>query len=228
MRKRENSIGSSKKNNSVYGTQAPLVSQNRRNNEKVTDIRAEEDNLIKRCRNGNIGALEQLIEKYQDRLFNAILRMVGNYDDAQELTQEALFRAIKGLKKFRGNAGFYTWLFRIGINLCINHRRRRQRVHFASMHSETGDVGHQADGLAAVMTDHRSPSPVQQAQTNEEYNQILDALEELDPPGRAVVILRDIEDLNYGQIARILEVPIGTVKSRLCRARSQLRVKLQT
>jgi len=178
-----------------------------------------EEVLISRCRAGNMVAFGKLIETYQDRLFNATFRMVGNYDDAEELTQEAFVRAMKGLKRFRGNAKFYTWLFRIAINLCINHRRRRARL---LEHAGQGTTGGQAAALLD-MADEKSPSPLREAQIKEQHQQVLDALEQLEPAARAIVILRDIEQLDYSEIGRILEVPVGTVKSRLYRARMAVR-----
>ena len=185
-----------------------------------------EDVLLDRCRKGDMAAFGQLIEKYQDRLFNVILRMVSNYDDAQELTQDAFCRAIKGIKKFRGNSGFYTWLFRIGVNLSINYKHRKELVRFSSIESSSDATGRQADGLKAIIQAKDDTSPSRQVQIKEEHQRILKALEQLEPPARAVVVLRDIEGLNYSQIARILDVPTGTVKSRLCRARTVLRKML--
>lgn len=181
--------------------------------------------LISRCRSGDMTAFGALVEKYQHRLFNAVLRMVYNFNDAQELTQEAFVRALKGLKKFRGQAGFYTWLFRIGFNLCINYRRKQQPVSFSTFQSQREVGGRQADGLLE-MADSRSPLPMRQVQISEEHRRVMDALGQLAPDARAVVVLRDIEELDYAEIAKILEVPSGTVKSRLFRARMALREQL--
>ena len=182
--------------------------------------------LVGQARSGGMDAFGKLIERHQDRLFNAMLRMLGNYDDAQELAQEAFVRALQGLKRFRGNAAFCTWLFRIGINLAINHRRRRQTVRFTSLHADRpGLADSQAHNLAD-MAEASGPSPVQVAQTREDHRLVVEALAELESDARAVVVLRDIEQFNYSDIARILEVPVGTVKSRLFRARSALRARL--
>jgi len=185
----------------------------------------EDEALIARCRMGNMVAFGQLIERYQDRLFNAVSRMVGNHDDALEITQEAFYRAMKGLKNFRGSAGFFTWLYRIGMNLCINHHRRSRRVHITSLQSGHDGMGRQADHLAA-MAQSGEYSPDKQVQIKEGCARVLTAMETLDPDARAVVVLRDIEQLHYGQIAKILELPVGTVKSRLSRARRTLREQL--
>ena len=153
--------------------------------------------------------------------------MVGNHDDALELSQEAFVRAMKGLKNFRGQSGFYTWLFRIGMNLAINHRQRQRQRHitFTSLQPNDDEVGRQADGLAAIL-ESREPLPPQQVELREEHQRMLEGLAEMETAARAVIVLRDIEGLGYSEIAGILEIPPGTVKSRICRARKALREKL--
>ena len=200
----------------------------RRNNQMEPKDRPADQTdelLISRCRSGDMTAFGALAEKYQHRLFNVVLRMVYNFDDAQELTQETFVRALKGLKKFRGQAGFYTWLFRIGFNLCINYRRKQQPVSFSTFQSQREVGGRQADGLME-MADSRSPLPTRQVQISEEHRRVMEALGQLAPDARAVVVLRDIEELDYAEIAKILEIPSGTVKSRLFRARMALREQL--
>jgi len=182
--------------------------------------------LLARCRAGQMAAFGTLVERYQHRLYNAVLRMVGNTDDAQEITQDAFVRALQGLRQFRGRSGFYTWLFRIGMNLSINLRRRRHRVPVVSFSSDNNPAGTQADGLANLAGPAEA-SPVHRAEVHEAHRRALAALAELEPAMRAVVILRDIEDLDYAQIGRILDIPVGTVKSRLSRARMALRDKLR-
>lgn len=172
-----------------------------------------------------MSAFGTLIGRYEHRFFNALLRMVGNYDDAQELAQESFVRAMQGLKRFRGNSAFYTWLYRIGFNLAINHCRRNQRVKLCSIERQNGAIGGQASVLNAV-ADPNAVSPLVQTQVNEMHERVLAAIEALDEQFRAVVVLRDIEQLDYAQIAAILEVPVGTVKSRLFRARMALRKEL--
>ncbi len=202
------------------GTSSGPVSQSYMTGHKVKSI--DEEAILARCRKGNMVAYGQLIDLYQDRLFNAIYRMTGHYDDALELTQEAFFRALKNIGRFRGNAGFYTWLFRIGINLCLSHRRRAGKVHFASL-DEPHAQNNQAQTLLDMMESSNNRGPERQAELKEEHARALEALDKLDEDHRAVVIMRDIEDLSYNQIARILEQPVGTIKSRLFRARMTLR-----
>ena len=184
-----------------------------------------DDFLLARCRNGDLDAFDVLLSKYQDRIFNSLLRMVGNYDDALELTQETFVRAIRAIRQFRGNSGFYTWLFRIGMNLAINFHRRRKRVQISSLDTAAQSTGHQADGLIKLI-ESDDPRPDERAEQNEQYQLLLQAIYQLEPPARAVLVLRDIEQLDYAEIADILSLPIGTVKSRLARARMALRERL--
>lgn len=182
--------------------------------------------LLRSSRKGDMDAMAALVAKYQDRLYNAILRMCGNRDDAAELCQEAFVKALEGMAAFRQDAGFYTWLFRIGMNLAISHRRRGGRVKFHSLDPAAGD-GETPHRLTDVMSDPRQPDPSEQAAESDAQRQVMVALVGLDEEFRSVVVLRDIEDMNYDEISRVLGVPIGTVKSRLYRARCMLREKLQ-
>ncbi|MBN2210093.1 MAG: sigma-70 family RNA polymerase sigma factor [Sedimentisphaerales bacterium] len=189
------------------------------------DLQAEatsDDVLLARSRAGQMAAFGQLVERYQHRLYNAVLRMVANADDAQEITQDAFVRALQGLRQFRGSSGFYTWLFRIGMNLSINFHRRRRKVQMTSLSVENPLTGTQADGLAHL-ADAETSGPAQRAQLAEEHRRVLAALDRLEPSARAVIVLRDIEDLDYAQIGQILDIPVGTVKSRISRARLTLR-----
>ena len=213
------------KKHDFSGTKSLPMSQNNSNNPYKTPGAWTDELLVERCREGEFAAFGPLIEKYQDRLFNALLRMVNNYDDAQDLTQEAFVRALQGLKKFRSGAGFYTWLFRIGMNLAINFHRRHQKVKFTSLEGSSSHLGQQAEGLLNLI-ESDVKSPASQVQLKEEYIRVLQVLEELEAPARAVLVLRDIEEFDYAQIAQILEIPVGTVKSRLARARMSIREKL--
>lgn len=181
--------------------------------------------ILKRCREGEVAAFGQLVHKYQDRLFNAILRMCGNRDDAEELCQETFVKALESLGRFREDSGFYTWLFRIGMNLTISHRRRGGRVKFHSLEPAGQDDG--TSRSAAVLADQRGLDPAEEVARNDADRRVLEALAELAEDFRAVVILRDIEDMDYEQISRVLDVPVGTVKSRLYRARCMLHEKLK-
>jgi RNA polymerase sigma-70 factor (ECF subfamily) len=165
-----------------------------------------------------------LVAKYQDRIYNLILRLCGNASDAEELAQETFLKALEKIAQFRGNSLFYTWLFRIAANLAISFRRRGARVKFHSL--AAGDDGDGQTGLEARLADAREPSPQHAVASAETASAVLRALEELDEEARLVVVLRDVEDMDYSQIAEVLELPVGTVKSRLHRARCLLKEKL--
>jgi len=171
-------------------------------------------------------AFASLVAKYQDRVLNAILRVCGSRDDAEELAQEALLRAMERISGFRGHSGFYTWLFRIAMNLAISHRRHDARIRFHSLSGAEEFSGTQAENLTAALAGRRDPGPEAAAMAADTARKVTEALQSLDDEFRLVVVLRDIEDMDYTQIATVLEVPVGTVKSRLHRARCILREKL--
>jgi RNA polymerase sigma-70 factor (ECF subfamily) len=167
-------------------------------------------------------AFGRLVEAHQDRLFNALYRLVHDYEDARELTQQAFVRALQGLRRFRGQAKFYTWLMRIGTNLAFNHLRRKPVVPFSVLHGDDDRLGGQAAALRHCRDD-RTPGPLQQAALREDHERVLAGLARLDLEAKAIIVLRDVDELSYEEIAAVLEVPVGTVKSRLFRARQALR-----
>jgi len=189
-------------------------------------IAFEDAALVDRCRRGDMQAFGVLVTKYQDRLFNMVYRMCGRRADAEELAQEAFLKALQNLPRFRGQCRFYTWLFRIAANLTISHRRRSGRLTFQSLTQSDKFDGTQAEALTAAVARRRTPGPREAAVAVETSEIVAAALAELDDEFRLIVILRDIEDMDYAQIAEVLDVPAGTVKSRLHRARLMLKEKL--
>jgi len=190
-------------------------------------ISFEDAALVEQCRKGDMQAFGSLVAKYQDRVFNAILRMCGDTHDAEELAQEAFLKALERMASFRGQSGFYTWLFRIAVNLTISQRRHERRLRFQSLSGgPDGFDPAQGDGLTVAAAGRREPGPEAAAMAADESRRVLQALDELDDDFRVVVVLRDVEDMDYAEIANVLEVPVGTVKSRLHRARCILRDKL--
>ncbi len=195
--------------------------------EKAVDTISFDDAvLVERCRKGDMQAFGSLVAKYQDRIFNLILRMCQSKADAEELAQETFLKALEKIGQFRGQSRFYTWLFRIAVNLVISHRRRGGRIKFQSL-AVSEDFGQtQAEGLAAAMAQKRNPGPVAAAMTAENVRRIMAAIEQLDEDFRCVVVLRDIENMSYNEISQVVAIPVGTVKSRLARARNMLKEKL--
>jgi len=182
--------------------------------------------LLAQLRRGHWAAMEVLVHRYQDRLYATMLNMVRNPDDAADLVQEAFVKALQNISRFEGKSSLYTWLFRIAVNLALSFRRSRQYRDAASLDGALDDtqrVNQQAAGLRLQLAQQTEMDPAQSATVRMEHQRVLAALATIDPEFRAIIILRDVEDCEYEQIAQILEVPVGTVKSRLFRARAALR-----
>jgi len=182
--------------------------------------------LVERCRQGDMQAFGSLVAKYQDRIYNTVLRICGHPSDAEEIAQEAFLKALERIGQFRGHSRFYTWLFRIASNLAMSHRRHSGRLRFQSLGGADDGDGTLGDALTAAVASRRNPGPETVAMAAETNRKVAEALEELDDEFRLVIVLRDIEDMDYSQISEVLEVPVGTVKSRLHRARWVLKEKL--
>ncbi len=201
--------------------------------------------MLQRAQKGDRSAYGQIVVLYQDRLYNAVLRLVGDRDEALELTQEAFTRGLMKLDSFRGDASPYTWLFRIAVNLAISQLRKVQRNRVFSLDrpgSHRGGIGSrpggngngrydedaQASGLLDRVAQDTSNLPPQRLEQRERDQEVLAALGRLDAEYRAVLVMRDIEGFDYQQMADVLGLPLGTLKSRLFRARLALRDELRT
>lgn len=185
--------------------------------------------LIEQVRDGDRAALGQLLEMHQNRLYSIALRMVSNRDDAAEVTQDAMLKIVQHIDTFRSEAQITTWMTRIVMNQAITRLRRRKLRDHASLDSTrtTHPDSDQASSLRKVLEDHREPGPEQRVQEGEMIDQLLAAIDRLDTDFRAVLVLRDLEEMDYQQIADTLEIKVGTVKSRLFRARLALRQEMQ-
>ncbi len=177
--------------------------------------------LVRQAQRGAPSAFAELVSRYQDRVFNTCYRMCHHHADALDLTQSTFLKALEGLRQFQGRSAFYTWLFRIAMNLTISHRRARQHpVH--SLGAAADDCGPPSVQPAARETDVSEP-----VEREERHQRVAAALAQLDEEFRAAVVLKDIEGLDYAAIAEILDVPVGTVKSRIFRGRMSLRELLR-
>ena len=196
---------------------------------EAADISIDNGVLVEQFRWGDSAAMEQLILRYQNRIYNVILKICANADDAAELTQETFVKVIENIDEFEGRSGFYTWSFRIAVNLTLNYCKRSVKLGIRSLDAGNDEHNRQARGvLKEFLSDDSSPDPAVVAQNRELCEIAIKSLMGLDDPQRAVVVLRDIEGMNYAQIAKVLDVELGTVKSRLSRARSNLREILET
>lgn len=182
---------------------------------------ADDHRLIADCLKGRTEAFGELVRRYQDRLFNTVYRLVDNAEDAQDVVQDAFFNAYQSLDRFKGNSQFFTWLYRIAVNAAISLKRKHRST--VSLHAKVDFLGQQGEPQDASAFSQ----PAQHLERAEEEQRIQEALNRLSPDHRAVLILKDLEEQKYETIAEILAVPIGTIRSRLHRARLELRVILQ-
>lgn len=192
---------------------------------------ARDAELLRKAKAGDRFAFGQIVRLYQDRLYNAVLRLVGDRDEAQELTQEAFTRALEKIDTFRGESSAYTWLFRIAMNLAISQLRRVKRRRIFSLDNPADSAAprnrqDQAAALVDRVAQQGVESPEAALESRERAEQVLAALGRLDAEYRAVLVMRDIEGFDYQQMADLLSLPLGTLKSRLFRARVALRDEL--
>ena len=180
--------------------------------------------LVERCRQGDSEAMERLILKYQDRIYNVILRMCRNTHDAAELTQETFVKIIKKIPEFEGRSSFYTWAFRIAVNLTLNYCQRSVRLGQRSLEAEDKGYSRQSkQQLKELLADESNPDPAVTVQNKELYEIVIQSLMKLDDAQRTVIVLRDIAGMNYARISEVLDIELGTVKSRLSRARNNIK-----
>lgn len=177
--------------------------------------------LIQRCLTGQSDAFGELVLRYQDRLYHAVFLMVGSAEDARDLSQEAFVHAFRKLASFRGDSAFYTWLFRIAVNATISFRRKASRRKTSSI-----DAAREALGIEPL--DHRTDiSPSFPMEVTEQQQLVRRALSELSEDFRTALVLTEIEGLSYEDAAESVGCPIGTIRSRVHRARAELREKLR-
>jgi RNA polymerase sigma-70 factor (ECF subfamily) len=183
-------------------------------------VSADDHRLITECLNGNDSAFGQLVRRYQDRLYNTVYRHLDHAEDAQDVVQEAFLNAYQSLESFKGNSEFFTWLYRIAINTAISHKRKQKNV-------LSIDASRNGDSAIEPLDGSEASKPGRQLERSEEEQRVQDALNRLSPEHRIVLVLKDIEGEKYEDIAEVLGVPIGTIRSRLHRARAELRDLLQ-
>lgn len=185
-------------------------------------VSAEERALIERCKRGDLGAFNDLVRKYEKQVYNFAYRLTGNYDDANDVAQDAFLRVFNAIGTFRGDSSFSTWLFRITTNVFLDERKK------AKSHPQTSLDEYLELGESSVARQIEDPSPTPEAVLEEsERAQLLQkAVGDLPEYQRAMVTLYHTQQKSYEEIAEIMDLPIGTVKSRLNRARLALKEKL--
>ena len=176
----------------------------------------QEQRLVDAARNGDVSAFEELVRRYEKRVLALTNRMCRNPEDAAAAAQEAFISAWQGLKFFRGDSSFSTWLYRLASNACVDLLRREGRHQPAA-----GPSRH--DEEAKVDIADTAATPHEAAEQQELRELIEEGLQSLSPDHRQVLILREMHQLSYDEIAQSLDIDVGTVKSRISRARKQLR-----
>jgi RNA polymerase sigma-70 factor (ECF subfamily) len=204
-----------------------LILQNARTEEPPTSVVDEDRQLVDRATAGDIGAFEALVRRYQGWVFTLALRMVGDRADAEDMAQEVFLKAYRGLAGFRGGARFSTWLYAVASHHCLNHLasrtarlRRLRRVDGPP--PEPGTTG--SSPLDRIADE--APGPDAAAEQGELRRVIQDELLQLTEDHRIVIVLRDLQGLPYEDIANALGIELGTVRSRLHRARMELKARL--
>ena len=175
--------------------------------------------LVQRAKNGELPAFDSLILRYRQRLYAVIYNMTMNAEDAADLTQETFVKAFRSLAKFSEKSSFYTWLYRIGVNLTLTHLKRRKIRKFFSFDQASEDGGMSKDLDAVSST---TATSVKKALNNELHEKLNEALSKLSDKHRTIVVLFEIDGLGHKEIAKIMKCTEGTVRSRLFYAKQQL------
>lgn len=183
----------------------------------------QNDILIHRAAKGDEAAFEQLLTQHEKSVYNLCLRMTGNPEDAMDVSQEVFLRVWKNLGSYQFDAAFSTWLFRIASNACIDFLRAKKRRNDVSLTMQDENDGEDKE----LAVPDETPLPEEQLLAKEQQRAVMKAMSELPPDFREILQLRVVEGLPYEEIAGILDIKVGTVKSRLARARNQLRKNLE-
>ena len=180
--------------------------------------KAKEQALVGRAREGDLSAYDELVRRYQERIYATVYHMTANHEDANDLAQESFIKAYQSLKSFKGDASFFTWLYRIAVNKTINFlKQRKKRVHL-SLNDLDFNIEHNPEFVSLVSEN----TPRREAKLAELQEKLNEAIQKLSEPHRLVVILHDVQGLSHEEIGQLMDCNTGTVRSRLFYARQQL------
>jgi RNA polymerase sigma-70 factor, ECF subfamily len=179
--------------------------------------------LVQRARQGDRDAFRELVERYQRRIAALALGFVRSREDALDIVQETFTKAYQSLDRFKGDSQFYTWVYRIAYNLCVDHRRREAKQPLVSIDTDASGE----DRQLPLPDQTHDDQPFERVRDAEIGQRVRDAIAGLTPDHRAVILLREVEGLSYEEISQVLECPKGTVMSRLHYARRQLQARLR-
>src|SRR5579863_8892123 len=178
--------------------------------------------LVKRARQGDLGAYDELVRRYQERIYATVYHMTSNHEDANDLAQEAFIKAFQALKSFKGGSSFYTWVYRIAVNKTINFLKQRKNRVQMSLNDLDFNAEHDPD-LVALISDK---TPTRDAGLAELQEKLNDAMQKLSEYHRLVVTMHDVQGMSHEEIAKVMGCNVGTVRSRLFYARQQLQAYL--
>ena len=182
----------------------------------------EERRLVERAKGGDMEAYDDMVRRYQERIYATIYHMTANHEDANDLAQETFIKAYQALKSFKGDSSFFTWVYRIAINKTINFLKQRKNRTHMSLNDLDFNAEHDAD-LVALISEKTPRREVNLIELQEKLNAALQKLSEVH---RMVVTLHDVQGLSHEEISRIMDCNTGTVRSRLFYARQQLQAYL--
>src|SRR6266704_2330296 len=183
---------------------------------------SEDQQLVKRAQLGHLEAYDELVRRYQERIYATIYHMTSNHEDANDLAQETFIKAYQALRSFKGDSSFYTWIYRIAVNKSINFLKQRKHRAHMSLNDLDFNAEHDPD-LVALISDKTPRRDINLAELQEKLNA---AMQKLSEPHRLVVTLHDVQGASHEEIAKIMDCNIGTVRSRLFYARQQLQAYL--
>jgi RNA polymerase sigma-70 factor (ECF subfamily) len=173
--------------------------------------------LVARCQRGESRAFDELVSRHQDRVYSAVARFCGHPEDAADIVQRAFINAFRKIQEFKGDSAFSTWIYRIAFNQAISFRRENRRP-TVSIYSKDDEK---------VLEPAVEENPTEKIEGEETKKKVQQALDRLDEPDRQIILLKDLQGHSYDEIAEIMQIPKGTVRSRLHRARLELKAKLK-
>jgi RNA polymerase sigma-70 factor (ECF subfamily) len=189
----------------------------------ITDLE-----LVMRCQKGDNSAFTMLVNKYQHKIYTVALGIVKNPDDAMDISQDAFVKVHRYLKNFQGTSSFFTWLYRIVVNLCIDHIRKHNKYikdeFDEKIHSKNNTANSKGGG---VLSSNAGSSPSYNLDRKELAQMMQDSISKLPPYHRAVILMREVEGMSYSDMAAVLKISKGTVMSRLHHARQKLQQELK-
>src|SRR4051794_40211051 len=190
--------------------------------EQAEPAAVDEAVLVNSARKGDLKAYDQLVQRYQERIYATVYHMTSNHEDANDLAQEAFIKGFQALRSFKGDSSFYTWIYRIAVNKTINFlKQRKNRTHMS-----LDDIDFNAENDPDLVALVSEKTPRRDLNLTELQEKLNEAMQKLSPVHRLVVTLHDVQGLSHEEIGKIIDCNIGTVRSRLFYARQQLQAYL--